>query len=209
MEVDRVWAGEECTGDGGYWEEEFRNADGEEKLEVDYVGDLCGGHGHYSRECPTPKGKGKGKGEPRGKGTGKSNYFEHGKGKGGYYEFGKGKGKGGGKERGGRGFGGECWTCGQRATGPTPAPTRGKRRRKSGAWRVRGWMDVGGLWTITQVAADPDPPALLPPFGRRTPRSPHSVHHGFAGCRAANLPKLPGGGDEEQVRAPGRAGGRG
>ncbi len=56
MEVDRVWAGEA-------WEEEGDgvNNESEEKVEVDFVGELCmrcGGHGHYARECPTPKGLG-------------------------------------------------------------------------------------------------------------------------------------------------------
>ena len=118
MEVDRVWAGEEWEEDGGYWQEDGGNNESEEKVEVDFVGEMCiwcGGHGHYARGCPTPKGKEKGKGGSKGKGKGKGNQYEHG----------KGKGKGGGRSGGGKGFGGECWT----------APTRGRRGRRSRRWK--------------------------------------------------------------------------
>ena len=102
-EVDRVWAGEEWEEDGGYWQEDGGNNESEEKVEVDFVGEMCmrcGGHGHYARECLTPKEKGKGKGGSKGKGKGKGNQ----------YEYGKGKGKGGGKSGGGKGCGGDCRT---------------------------------------------------------------------------------------------------
>ena len=97
MEVDRVWAGEEGEEDGGYLQEDGGNNESEEEVEVDLVGEMCmrcGGHGHYARECPTPKRKGKGKGGSKGKGKGKGNQ----------YEYGKGKGKGGGKSGGGKGL---------------------------------------------------------------------------------------------------------
>jgi hypothetical protein len=135
MEVDRVWAGEDRAEDGGYWQEDGGNNESEEKVEVDFVGEMCmrcGGHGHYARECPTPKGKGKGKGGSKGKGKGKGNQ----------YEYGKGKGKGGGKSGGGKGFGGECWTCGQKGHRSNDCPNKGKTGAEISE------VEVGGVWTI-------------------------------------------------------------
>ena len=74
MEIGKVWAeewhddtAEEYNGDYACWP-----CEGGEEKEVNYVGEACrncGGHGHYARECPTPKGKGKGeKGKGKGKG---------------------------------------------------------------------------------------------------------------------------------------------
>ena len=81
----------------------------------------CGLYGHFSRECPVPKGKGKGKmgGKAGGKSGGPGTFDVKGKGKG--KSVGQGNaawtwasygGKTGGKS-GGKGYQGTCWKCGK------------------------------------------------------------------------------------------------
>ncbi len=65
IQIGKVWAeewhddtAEEYNGDYACWP-----CEGGEETEMNYVGAACrncGGHGHYARECPTPKGKGNG-----------------------------------------------------------------------------------------------------------------------------------------------------
>ena len=103
-----------CGMEGDYWEDWEANV-----VEADAKCYNCGGHGHFSRNCPKGGGKNgfKGGGKTGWKGGGKS-YFG-GKGKGGKGGFGKG-GKGGkgdfgkgGKQGGGKGYQGTCFTCGK------------------------------------------------------------------------------------------------
>ena len=127
MEVDGVqawgWHEDHYGCEGQDWTKDWTE-EGEEEIEIGYVGESCrgcGGMGRHARECPTQKGKGKGeagKGGWKGKGKGKSG----GKGgepswKGSGWKGGepgwKGGGQGGWKGTG-KGFMGECWTCGER-----------------------------------------------------------------------------------------------
>ena len=81
----------------------------------------CGGFGHTSRDCGTPKGQGKGGGGGKGpKGGGKGDNVS---GKAGHRQSLKGAGKG-------KGYQGECWKC-------------GKPGHKQ--WECRGGRSVGAI----------------------------------------------------------------
>ena len=88
----------------------------------------CGGWGHTSRECPTPKGSGKGGGDRKGmKGHGKSDGWA---GKGAPRMSTLTTTKGGGKGHKGKGYQGECWKC-------------GKMGHKQ--WECRGGKSIGAI----------------------------------------------------------------
>jgi hypothetical protein len=127
-------------------------------LEVDYMGETClrcRGHGHYARECPTPKGNGKGGGK-NGKGYGKDGGHK-GYGKdyayNGYTVYGKDGGKDnikGGK--GGKGFFGLCSVCGEIGHRAMQCPNRKGTNMDIGAVdSVAGATVVGGVWEIASV----------------------------------------------------------
>jgi hypothetical protein len=166
MEVDHV---RECGYDWWSWEtgdELYDNGAAEEpekEVEVDYVGETClrcGGLGHYARECPTPKGKGKGgKG---GKGYGKDYAYKGGrKGYGkdggkdywykGYKGYGKDSGKDNGKGKGGKGFAGACFTCGEVGHRAASCPNRKGKDMDIGAVDSAAATSVGGVWEIAAV----------------------------------------------------------
>ena len=138
MEVDRVRAAEWHEEDPGG---EMEECDADEK-DVNYVGEVCrrcGGHGHYARECPTPKGKGKGKGKGKSDGyTGKGK--SHGKGENNY-----GKGA---KDGGGKGFRGECWHCGRTGHRAQDCPDAKPAAEIRNVVEEPEETEVGGVWSI-------------------------------------------------------------
>jgi hypothetical protein len=163
MEVDHV---KDCSHDWWYWDggEVYEGSGAEEpekELEVDYVGETClrcGGHGHYARECPTPKGKGKGGGK-NGKGYGKDGGYKgyNGYGKDYAYKGHKGYGKDGGKDsskggKGGKGFSGPCFVCGEIGHRAMHCPNRKGTNMDIGAVdSAVGATVVGGVWEIAAV----------------------------------------------------------
>ena len=156
MEVDRVRAEE--WGDEQAQEEEWGNEhDDDGEREVHYVGEhclRCGGHGHYARECPTPKGKGKGeqgKGAGKAKGKGKYNdYSNKGKGKGKYNDYANNDyyHKGAGPKGSSKGFGGQCWTCGEAGHRSNECPRNTKVAEIRSVSEEQSELNVGGVWSI-------------------------------------------------------------
>jgi hypothetical protein len=162
MEVDHV---KEGGYDWWYWDgggEVYEGGTAEEpekELEVDYVGEnclRCGGHGHYARECPTPKGKGKGGGKA-GKGYGKDGYKGYkGYGKDNWYKGYKGGGKdsygkNGGDKGKGKGFSGTCFSCGEVGHRALNCPKKAGTNMDIGAVDSAGATVVGGVWEIAAV----------------------------------------------------------
>jgi hypothetical protein len=163
MEVDQIKGG---GYDWWYWDgggevyDSSVTEEPEKEVEVDYVGESClrcGGHGHYARECPTPKGKGKGGGK-NGKGYGKDGYKGYkGYGKENWYKGYKGGGKDGyGKNGGdkgkGKGFTGPCFVCGEVGHRAASCPNRkGSQNMDIGAVDSAGATVVGGVWEIAAV----------------------------------------------------------
>jgi len=122
MDIGRVEEMQNGVGEA-FENDEWGGNDGEEVQDGVYgLGErcyICGGAGHYARECPYGKGSLVSKGSKGSKGGGKSGGFSKGnkgfkggsKGDGGTKGKGKGESKGGGKGKGGPQFG-VCWTCG-------------------------------------------------------------------------------------------------
>jgi hypothetical protein len=163
MEVDQIREGGYdwwCWDGGGEVYEGCATEEPEKEVEVDYVGETClrcGGHGHYARECPTPKGKGKGGGKS-GKGYGKDGYKGYkGYGKDSWYKGYKGGGKDGfGKNGGdkgkGKGFAGTCFICDEVGHRAANCPNKkGGKNMDIGAVDSAGATVVGGVWEIAAV----------------------------------------------------------
>ena len=111
----------------------------------------CGGMGHFARECPTAV-KGKGKGSEYGKGGMKGAKGGYGKGgmKGADYGKGKGFAKGVGKGKSfGKGFMGECWSCGQ--TGHRSDQCRKTWAIEEETAEVAQVQEIGGVWQIGSI----------------------------------------------------------
>jgi hypothetical protein len=111
----------------------------------------CGGMGHFARECPTAV-KGKGKGSEYGKGGMKGAKGGYGKGgmKGADYGKGKGFAKGVGKGKSfGKGFVGECWSCGQ--TGHRSDQCRKTWAIEEETAEVAQVEEIGGVWQIGSI----------------------------------------------------------
>ena len=111
----------------------------------------CGGMGHFARECPTAV-KGKGKGSEYGKGGMKGAKGGYGKGgmKGADYGKGKGFAKGVGKGKSfGKGFMGECWSCGQ--TGHRSDQCRKTWTIEEETAEVAQVEEIGGVWQIGSI----------------------------------------------------------
>ena len=111
----------------------------------------CGGMGHFARECPTAV-KGKGKGSEYGKGGMKGAKGGYGKGgmKGADYGKGKGFAKGVGKGKSfGKGFMGECWSCGQ--TGHRSDQCRKTWAIEEETAEVAQVEEIGGVWQIGSI----------------------------------------------------------
>jgi hypothetical protein len=159
IEVDYVKDGS-CdwwAWDGGEQYEPNAKEESEKEVEVDYVGESClrcGGLGHYTTECPTPKCKGKGGGKS-GKGYGKDGFGYKGYKGGGKDGFGYKGTKGNGKDgycknnydKGkGKGFAGQCFVCGEAGHRAVNCPSKkGGTNMEIGAVAE---ATVGGVWEI-------------------------------------------------------------
>jgi hypothetical protein len=176
MEVDKVSA--ECWEE--HYEAEWAN-DEQEEVAIGYVGEAClrcGGAGHYVRECPTLKGKGKGKSD-----YGKGEYGKSkGKGKGDYGkgEYGKGKGKGKSK-----GFGGECWQCGERGHRAYECP-KGKSMGIGSVEEEGDEINVGGVWSIGMVKAEPEWTVVQPKGRKKAADGPRALGRQISAVASAN-----------------------
>ena len=121
MDIGRVEQQHQC---GGYHGQAHDGGFDEGQLGVNGISWFChgcGGWGHIKRECPTQNGeKGKGGNNYQPGGKGPTNYNNNNNYKGGWQQkgsFSNGNGKGdfgkGGKQGGGKGYQGTCFTCGK------------------------------------------------------------------------------------------------
>ena len=165
MEVDGVqawgWHEDHYGCEGQDWTKDWTE-EGEEEIEIGYVGESCrrcGGMGHCKRMSDA-KRKGQGRGGTRGMEGQGEGQVRWGRGepswKGSGWKGGepgwKGGGKGGWKGKG-KGFMGECWTCGERGHRSNECTNQNPKTAMEIGSVEEEQLHVGGVWAIAQVQA--------------------------------------------------------